>query len=116
MLANLFEIFRQRSKAFVPPPRHEIVEQVAIWSDAQRQIGDAPNRVSQRSILEEVGYWDPKFYFDDYELWLRISAKYDLHHVNRVLVDKFVEEPPFAVRALRKGLKILSSGRTTPLK
>ena len=71
--------------------------------------------VHRRAILEEVGYWDPKFYFDDYELWLRISSKYDLHHVNRVLVDKFVEEPPFLVRALRKGAKILTSGRTTPL-
>ena len=72
--------------------------------------------VHKRSVLEEVGYWDPKFYFDDYELWLRISAKYDLHHVNRVLVDKFVEEPPFLVRAFRKGMHILRHGRTTPFR
>lgn len=72
--------------------------------------------VHRRAILEEVGYWDPTFYFDDYELWLRISEKHDLHHVNRVLVDKFVEEPPFLARAFRKGWKILTRGRTTPLK
>lgn len=71
--------------------------------------------VHRRAILDVVGYWNPDFYFDDYELWLRISEKYELHHVNRVLVDKFVEEPPFLVRAFRKGLKILRSGRTTPL-
>ena len=72
--------------------------------------------VHRKSVLDEVGYWNPEFYFDDYELWLRISEKYELHHVNRVLVDKFVEEPPFVVRAVQKGLRILRHGRTTPLK
>ncbi len=71
--------------------------------------------VHKKAILDEVGYWDPKFYFDDYELWLRMSAKHDFHHVNRVLADKFVEEPPFVIRAFRKGLRILRGGRTTPL-
>lgn len=71
--------------------------------------------VHKRSILEEVGYWDPAYYFDDYELWLRISERYDLHHLNKVLVEKFVDEPPFLVRALRKGWGILRYGRTTPL-
>lgn len=70
--------------------------------------------VHKRSLLQEVGYWNPDFYFDDYELWLRISEKHELHHVNCVLVDKFVEEPPFLVRAFRKGLHILKHGRTTP--
>lgn len=72
--------------------------------------------VHKRSIIAEVGGWDPGFYFDDYELWLRISEKYELHHVNRVLVDKFVDEPPFLVRAVQKGLRILRHGRTTPFK
>lgn len=70
--------------------------------------------VHKRSVLDEVGGWNPDFYFDDYELWLRISERYDFHYLNRVLVEKFVSEPPFLVRVLSKGLKILRHGRTTP--
>ncbi|OQW95956.1 MAG: hypothetical protein BWK77_06630 [Verrucomicrobia bacterium A1] len=71
--------------------------------------------VHRRSLLDEVGGWDPGYYFDDYELWLRISEKYDLHHVNRVLVEKYVDEPPFLVRAFTKGWRVLRYGRHTPL-
>jgi len=71
--------------------------------------------VHARSLVEEVGAWDPDFYFDDYELWLRISRKHDLHYINRVLVEKYVEEPPFLARAFRKGWRILREGRRTPV-
>ena len=71
--------------------------------------------VHKRSLLEEVGYWNPDFYFDDYELWLRMSEACDFHHLNLALVNKFVDEPPFLVRAFRKGMQILRHGRTTPL-
>lgn len=71
--------------------------------------------VHKRAILDEVGGWDPNFYFDDYELWLRISEKHSIHYLNRVLVEKFVSEPPFLVRAVRKGWKILREGRRNPL-
>ena len=69
----------------------------------------------KRALLEKVGYWDPSFYFDDYELWLRMSEACDFHHLNLALVNKFVDEPPFLVRAFRKGMQILRHGRTTPL-
>lgn len=71
--------------------------------------------VHRRSLLDEVGGWNPDFYFDDYELWRRISERYDLHYINRVLVEKYVNEPPFLVRLFSKGLTILRSGRSTPL-
>jgi glycosyltransferase involved in cell wall biosynthesis len=71
--------------------------------------------VHTRSVLDEVGGWNPDFYFDDYELWLRISEKYDFHYLNKVLVEKFVSEPPFLARAFTKGTKILRHGRTNPL-
>ncbi len=71
--------------------------------------------IHRRSLLDEVGYWNPSFYFDDYELWLRIARKYPLHHVNRVLVEKFIDESPFWTRALSKGWSILWHGRRTPL-
>jgi glycosyltransferase involved in cell wall biosynthesis len=71
--------------------------------------------VHKKAILDEVGGWNPDFYFDDYELWLRISEKTDLHYLNQVLVEKFVSEPPFLIRAVRKGMKILRHGRTNPL-
>ena len=72
--------------------------------------------VHRKNLLDEVGYWKPEFYFNDYELWLRISGKYDFHHVNRALVETYVDEPPFLVRMFTKGWKILRGGRTTPLR
>lgn len=71
--------------------------------------------VHRRELLDEVGGWNPDYYFDDYEFWLRISEKHELHHLNRVLVEKFVDEPPFLVRALTKSWRILRHGRHTPL-
>lgn len=71
--------------------------------------------VHKRAILEDVGGWDPNYYFDDYELWLRISENHSIHYLNRVLVEKFVSEPPFLVRAVKKGWKILREGRRNPL-
>lgn len=72
--------------------------------------------VHRKSLLDEIGYWKPEFYFNDYELWLRISEKYDFHHVNSALVETFVEELPFLRRMFSKGLQILRHGRRTPLK
>ena len=71
--------------------------------------------VHRKSLLDEVGYWKSGFYFNDYELWLRISRKYDFHYVNKVLVETFVDEPPFLVRMFTKGWQILRHGRRTPL-
>ena len=71
--------------------------------------------VHKKAILDDVGGWDPEYYFDDYELWLRIGAKYNIHYLNEVLVEKFVSEPPFLIRAFTKGWKILRHGRTNPL-
>ena len=71
--------------------------------------------IHKRSVIDEVGGWNPDFYFDDYELWLRMSEKHDFHYLNKVLVEKFVQEPPFLVRAFKKGFNILRHGRTNPL-
>ena len=71
--------------------------------------------VHRKALLDEVGYWNPAYYFDDYELWLRISERHVLHYVNKVLVDKYVAEAPFFVRLLNKGWRILRFGRRTPL-
>lgn len=71
--------------------------------------------VHTRALIDESGGWNPDFYFDDYELWLRMSEKHVFHYLNKVLVEKYVEEPPFVVRAFTKGLKILRRGRTNPL-
>ena len=71
--------------------------------------------VHRKALLDEVGGWNPGYFFDDYELWLRISERYDLDYINRVLVEKYVSEPPFLVRLFSKGLTILRSGRRTPL-
>lgn len=71
--------------------------------------------IHKKSVLDEVGGWNPDYYFDDYELWLRISERYHFHYLNKVLVDKYVSEPPFLVRAFTKGLRILIHGRRNPL-
>ena len=71
--------------------------------------------VHQKNLLEKVGYWNPDFYFDDYDLWLRMSDVCDFHYINKVMVETYVEEPGFWSRAWSKGMKILRHGRTTPL-
>ncbi len=70
----------------------------------------------RRSLVDEVGMFKPEFYFNDYELWLRISERHDFHYINAVLTDRFVSEPPFLARAWRKGLHLLRHGRSTPYK
>lgn len=68
-----------------------------------------------KSVLDDVGYWNPDYYFDDYELWLRISRRCDFQYVNKVLVETYVDEPPFLLRALTKGWRIMRHGRSTPV-
>jgi glycosyltransferase involved in cell wall biosynthesis len=71
--------------------------------------------IHKKAAIDEVGGWNPDFYFDDYELWLRISEKYDFHYLNEVLVEKYGDETPFFIRLFTKGLRILRHGRTNPL-
>lgn len=67
--------------------------------------------IHTRAVLDEVGGWDPTDYFDDYDLWKRIAAKYDFHFVNRALCIVYTKADPFFVRLFTKGLKILRHGR-----
>ena len=70
------------------------------------------NVVHSRSIVDRVGGWNPDDYFDDYDLWKRMSALTDFHYVNRPLVVSHVPDcPPFFKRLFTKGLKILLHGR-----
>ncbi len=71
--------------------------------------------IHRKTVVDEVGYWNPEYYFDDYDLWLRMSARYDFHYVNRVLVETYVSEPPFLARLFTKGWSVLRHGRHTPL-
>jgi glycosyltransferase involved in cell wall biosynthesis len=70
--------------------------------------------IHTKALLDEVGYWRSDKFFNDYDLWLRVSEKHDLHHVNKVLVETFVTEPPFLERLFTKGVNILKHGRRTP--
>ena len=68
----------------------------------------------RKTLLQEVGYWNPAMYFDDYDLWLRISQKYEFHYINQALVETYVTVEPFLVRLFAKGWQILRHGRHTP--
>ncbi|HEY8240857.1 MAG TPA: glycosyltransferase [Kiritimatiellia bacterium] len=70
--------------------------------------------VHRKRLLDEVGYWNPDKFFNDYDLWLRVAAKYDFDYVNQVLVETYVDEPPFLIRAVRKGWWLFTHGRSTP--
>lgn len=72
--------------------------------------------VHRKGLLEEVGYWNTDLFFNDYDLWLRISQKYDFHYINKVLVETYVSEPPFFERLVTKGSWLLKFGRHTPRK
>jgi hypothetical protein len=70
----------------------------------------------KREVLEDVGYWNSDYYFDDYELWIRMSAKYDFHFINQPLINYFIEIDPFIRRVFTKGWRILRHGRGMSLK
>lgn len=70
------------------------------------------NIIHKKAVLEEVGGWDPTDYFDDYNLWKRMSQKHDFVYINRALVRTYTSDcPPFFKRLFTKGLKILCHGR-----
>ena len=70
------------------------------------------NVLHTKAIIGQVGGWNPEDYFDDYDLWKRMSAVTDFVYVNRALVISHVGDcPPFFQRALSKGWKILRHGR-----
>jgi len=70
------------------------------------------NVVHKKSLIEQVGGWNPEDYFDDYDLWKRMSAACDFRYVNRALVISHVGDcPPFFRRLFTKGWKILRHGR-----
>ena len=64
-----------------------------------------------RSLVEETGGWNPEDYFDDYDLWKRMSALTDFLFVNRALCVVYTKTDPFFKRLFTKGIKILLHGR-----
>ena len=70
------------------------------------------NVMHRRALMDKVGGWNPEDYFDDYDLWKRMSATCDFVYVNKPLVISHVGDcPPFLNRLFTKGLKILRHGR-----
>ena len=70
------------------------------------------NVVHSKALIDKTGGWDPNDYFDDYDLWKRMSEETDFVYVNRPLVVSHVPDcPPFFKRLFTKGLKILLHGR-----
>lgn len=67
--------------------------------------------VHARTLVDEVGGWNPADYFDDYDLWKRMAARHDFHFVNRALCVVRTKADPCLVRLVSKGLKILRHGR-----
>ena len=68
--------------------------------------------IHSRALIDETGGWNPGDYFDDYDLWKRMSKVTDFHYVNKALVVSHVPDcPPFFKRLVTKGMKILLHGR-----
>ena len=45
----------------------------------------------RRDVLDEVGSFDPRFHqVEDWDLYLKIAARYELDHVDEVLVDELI--------------------------
>ena len=73
--------------------------------------------LAKREIIEEVGGFDERFRLgEDYELWLRISAIYDIGYVEGVFsgyrrhpgsltANNYNQEVPWEIRAIEKNLK-----------
>ncbi len=67
--------------------------------------------VHARTLVDEVGGWNPADYFDDYDLWKRMAVRHDFYFVNRALCVVHTKADPFLKRMASKGLKILRHGR-----
>ena len=73
--------------------------------------------LAKREVMEEVGGFDERFKLgEDYELWLRISAIYDIgymegvvskyrRHPGSLTANNFSQEVPWEIRAIEKTLK-----------
>lgn len=70
----------------------------------------------KKALTDRIGGWDPTTFFDDYELFLRMSEVTDFHYINKVMVDNYIDEEPFMKRLFTKGLRILKVGRHTPVR
>jgi glycosyltransferase involved in cell wall biosynthesis len=47
--------------------------------------------IVRRSVLDHVGYFDPMIPSqEEYDLWLRISAKYSIHYIDEILVFRTI--------------------------
>ncbi|MDD4737287.1 MAG: glycosyltransferase, partial [Kiritimatiellae bacterium] len=66
--------------------------------------------VHTKTLIGKTNGWNAKTYFDDYDLWIQMSNLTEFHYVNKVLVDNYINEEPFFVRAWNKGLKMLKAG------
>ena len=67
--------------------------------------------IHRRSVLDEVGGWNPAEYFDDYDLWKRVAARHDFVFVNQALCVVYTKTDPLVRRFFTKGWNILRHGR-----
>lgn len=109
----------------VNPRTHHVMKEGNLFQQSLSLCCISPSAVMiHRSVFEEIGTWDERFFVcEDYELWLRMTARYKIGLCPRALVHKYGGHPDqlskafpamdrFRAAAL---LKLLHTARLLPL-
>ena len=80
-----------RNNKFINIPNHlKKVKDNIFKESAKRCVVTASSVIIKREIFNEIGYFDESLIAcEDYDLWLRISAKYRVGLVDTVLMTRF---------------------------
>jgi glycosyltransferase involved in cell wall biosynthesis len=79
----------------------EAGDELGVWFESSGVVPDgeifdelirgnflpAPTAMVRRDVIEEVGGYDPTLFYDDYDLWLRIAARYRFRYLPEVLTN-----------------------------
>lgn len=91
-------------KVVVNPPSGYIYKEVL-----QRYFICTPTMMISRKVLIELGGYDERLTFEDFDFWVRSSAKYRYHYLDEVLTFKREVSNSLSKKVVEKGSGILDS-------
>lgn len=87
---------------FASPPSGRIFEDLL-----KANFIPAMSVLIKKEVLEEVGYFDERLLFEDYDMWLRIASKYSVTYGDKPLVKYRVRQGSLSCRTKDKYMPVL---------
>lgn len=76
-----------------------------------RNYFNTPSIIIEKTVLNDIGMFDEKLSFsEDWDLWIRISYKYDIGRVNKFLVECGDGKFPYGEKGLSSNLNGMLKG------